>query len=271
MKKLLTKDQEIIIVDYYNLTKNRVETCLKFNLKNSTFYSTLKRNKVKPDSNHQQNYSYNLEAFSDFEKDNKAAYFYGLLLSDGCILDNGTVQLALKSTDKIILEELKRYIGSSLPLVYRITTEGYESFSLHFRNRLLNNNLIPQGFIPRKSGNEKLPVFNWLDSPDFFRGLIDGDGAISISTSGSSTVKLHSSYEVVNGFISFVNKHIGTGKTKIPKLSRKFETGSLYNVAFHGITAVKILSILYYTGCLTIPRKLESAKAAINNTRIKGK
>lgn len=171
MKKILTLEQERDIVDYYNTTKNRVETCLKFNLKNSTFYSTLKRNKIKPDSNHQKNYSYNLEAFSDFEKDVKAAYFYGLLLSDGCILDNGTVQIALKSTDKVILEELNNYIGSRLPLSYRKTSEGYESFSLHFRNRLINNNLIPQGLTPRKSGNEKLPKFNWLDNPDFFQRL----------------------------------------------------------------------------------------------------
>lgn len=169
------------------------------------------------------------------------------------------------------MEEFNDYIGSVRDLRYRVTKEGYSSYAVVFRNRLITNSLVHQGLSPRKSGNEKLPKFNWIDNPDFFRGLVDGDGAISISTSKSSSIELHNSLEIVTGFIDFVNKHVVHSKNKTPTLISTFENGSLYSVGFYGKTAVEILKILYYKDCLAIKRKIESAELAINNkTRTKG-
>lgn len=44
-------------------------------------------------------------------------------------------------------------------------------------------------------------------------------------------------------------------------------TGNLYRVGYYGEEAIKLISLLYYENCLTIPRKLQKAKEAINNRK----
>lgn len=63
-----------------------------------------------------QRYNYkrgkiNENAFSDFENDRLAAYFYGWVITDGCLSDKGNMALSLQSSDGYIVNKLLEYVG----------------------------------------------------------------------------------------------------------------------------------------------------------------
>lgn len=268
MKRLLTIEQEKEVIAYYKTCKSNAKTSEMFNIELYNLYAILKRNNVKRESYNSKNLKYNLEAFLDFDSDPLAAYFYGLLLTDGCLTKDTSIRLNLKSTDEQILLDFNKYIGSPSLLNKRTTKDGHTSLTACFKNKTLIERLINQGLTQKKSGNEKLPNFKWIDSIDFFRGMIDGDGCISISTSGSTSIEFWNSLEVVNGFIEFVETKVNIKKKRNPKLVKSFKTGELYGVGFYGEEAATILNILYYDGCTSIARKVSASKLAIlNNTK----
>lgn len=250
MKNIITSNQELEIVSYYLECENRDTVRSRYNLSLYKFYDVMRRHGV-ANKNYRHHSLYNKNAFRNFNLDSKAAYFYGLILSDGNLF-NGRVQFNCQAQDSPILEELRSYIGSSSKIHYlKRNNSSYFSFA----DKRIVERLVEQGLEAKKSNQEKLPLFDWINSPDFIRGLIDGDGSISISTSGSPSIDLCGSYEVVNGFISYVDRHI---QPKVHKNARLSHLSGLYRVGYYGDEAVRLLKNLYYDGCTAIPRKQQS-------------
>lgn len=243
---LLPTHEQTIVSDYLQL-QNRKTIQERYNLSNYKFYSIMNRHGVTL-RNLRANSQYSKEAFVDFDNDPLAAYFYGLILSDGNLY-KGKIQLNCQASDLVILQHLKDYINSPAKIHYRASTNSY---LLAFADQLLVERLIAQGLEPAKSNKERLPNFNWQKSPDFIRGLLDGDGCISLSTSGSPSVDLCGSAEIVDGFICFVEKHIQTKKHKV---KRHVHASGLCRVGYYGSEAMELLNIVYYDQCMSIPRK----------------
>ena len=208
--------------------------------------------------------SYNEDAFLDFDTDKTAQYFYGFMLADGNIrrgLD--TVSITVKDTDRDILDKLCNYVIktgrevklSETPLDKR-TGKIYKRATFNFAHKEIIKRLINQGFEPAKSGKEKLPKFDYMNSRDFWRGLIDGDGSIPAV---GNTLILVGSFEVINGFISFLDANIGL----ITKRKAKVMNGKTLDyarVAITGQDAKNAIKFLYEDAHIYLDRKFELAK-----------
>lgn len=150
----------------------------------------------------------NSSAFNDFNKDESAAYWYGWLLADGNLSDRWSISMALKGEDCYVLERLKQYVGSSAKVsntnyFHKMLNRNVSASSFTFANKVLVGRLVEQGMEPRKSCREKLPKFDWLHgltAPHFWRGLLEGDGSVSLKKGKHPAISLVGSNEILEGF-----------------------------------------------------------------------
>jgi hypothetical protein len=122
-------------------------------------------------------YQFNKNIFLD--ETNNSFYLLGAYMTDGCINDKKHhLSFSLCSKDKDWLEVIKNIISPEKPIFNKLNC-----FTLENSNSEVMNWLISYGCKPRKSLSLKIEK----DIPeqylaDFVRGLIDGDGSISISS-----------------------------------------------------------------------------------------
>jgi len=165
----------------------------------------------------------NLDCFSDTDEEG-CGYFFGWLLTDGCITDNDFVSLHVNTKDIEVLENLKSYMGSSNKVHSRSeldnrTGNTYFTSSFVFSVDRIVNRLKSYGLVPRKSLKEVVPeVFKY--NRHFWRGAVEGDGSIGIGYNHS--VKIVGSKELCESFIDFCSKIVPEIKTKISKDSEMF-------------------------------------------------
>lgn len=202
----------------------------------------------------------NSTCFTNFEEDEAAAYFYGWLLTDGC-LTNDYITISLKSSDKYILESLKFYCGSKNNIkqknIYlKSNNKTYESYCFSVADKYLIDRLRQQGLSERKSCIESLPKFNYVDgrtSAVFWRGVIEGDGHVSLGRT-SPEISLVGSEELTTGFIRFAenscNARFGKSTKSYKKDNPKFKT-----VVYTGDDCRKIVRKLWSAGTIFLERK----------------
>lgn len=132
-----------------------------------------------------------------FEKiDNEAAaYYLGFMITDGCVLEpdisnnhpNYKMKLELQDQDKYILEQLKeqlRLTSANLYQAKRIKNNSISiTNSLGWFSTKMANDLAKYGVVPRKTSTVYLPKISKDMMPHLIRGLIDGDGCITITHS----------------------------------------------------------------------------------------
>lgn len=123
------------------------------------------------------------------------AYVLGFIYADGDIEDlrksSRTQYTTIASVDKVILEAIKRVMGSEHNLNYIAphkvtykngkTYESAERYRLRIGSKKMFNDLLKLGLTPRKSLTIKFPI----DIPNdclshFLRGYFDGDGCVTI-------------------------------------------------------------------------------------------
>lgn len=139
------------------------------------------------------------KAFTDIN-DDETAYWYGWLLSDGCMsptqLGTPTISIALKREDRAVLENYCSYIRLPPARVkdyefYVHTVDKHYSMSVvKFSNHHISETLYGLGMRPRKSMNEVVPKC-FLFNRHFWRGVIEGDGYISNPSSVRPQAKVH--------------------------------------------------------------------------------
>lgn len=201
--------------------------------------------------------------FTDFSEE-AASYFYGLLITDGCVSPTGHIQLALKLSDKKIVEQFKDYVGGKAVCTtrYQAATTGgekkYGVFRFSFRDIYVTKLLEEQGLVRNKSCNEKLPKFDWLNNSHFWRGVIDGDGTVKDNGGVCGTVSLCGGRELLEGFQSYAE--LTCGVVARDRLKRDIKVkADFYRIAYHGDDADKILRKIYLDSTLFIDRKKDRA------------
>ena len=141
--------------------------------------------KTRKENRFSMGFTINEEAFSD-SLDPECAYFFGWLLTDGCLRETKyghLIYIQLQEGDIAVLEALERYLGWSGRVGTRSrydkrTGKTYHSCYLQFQYAPITERLISYGLEPRKSTKEACPeVFKY--SRDFWRGVLEGDGYIS--------------------------------------------------------------------------------------------
>lgn len=129
-----------------------------------------------------QNHSF----FRDIDSKDKA-YFLGLLMSDGYIqsnLYNKEIGIALKESDKYILDKLNSYISPN-----KTVSKYKASYKWKVISPEMYNDLTQYGITENKSHTEFIyPNIPKEYDRDFIRGYFDGDGCISIKSTGYSVI-----------------------------------------------------------------------------------
>lgn len=132
------------------------------------------------------NYCVNETFFENIDTQDKA-YFLGLLMSDGYIITtlyNKEVGLALKAEDKYILDKLNNYISPN-----KKVSQYKNSYKWKVISPKIYEDLKKYGIVENKSTTEyHYPNIPKEYDKDFIRGYFDGDGCISIKSSGYNVI-----------------------------------------------------------------------------------
>lgn len=211
----------------------------------------------------------NHKAFSDINEE-ACAYFYGLLLGDGCLTRNDAVVITLKGNDASILLKLQEYLGYSTnfkmidrPIVGHNDECGTFAH-FNFSDPVVVNRLKEFGLSSAKSGKEVVPECFKLNR-HFWRGLIDADGCPSVKRSTNQSFNAHlslvSSEECVNDFKYFCESIIKCNVT----ISNHNKCDKIMYATLSGNSARKIMMYLYDDCELFLPRKADIAKQACSD------
>lgn len=133
-----------------------------------------------------KNMCINPRFFEHIDSSDKA-YFLGLLMSDGYIMSslyNKEIGIALKTEDKYILDKLNNYISPE-----KTVSKYKNSFKWKVISPEMYNDLLKYGIVENKSHSEyEYPQIPKEFDKDFIRGYFDGDGCISIKSSGYNVI-----------------------------------------------------------------------------------
>ena len=191
----------------------------------------------------------------------KSCYWIGMLLADGNIysLKNcDSYTISYSSKDKEHVEKFKLFMGSGRKISRRErfdkrTKKWYISYELSFSSKKVYVDLISWYIEPRKSTREKVhPKLKY--NRDFWRGMFDGDGSLSINKKNRLTCYQLGSDNVINNFRDFLDSHyIKYGKickTKVKGLYIiKISTRNNY------IHIYKFYNLIYKDAPVSLDRK----------------
>lgn len=141
--------------------------------------------KTRKENRFSMGFKINEEAFSD-PTEAECAYFYGWLLTDGCLRETKyahTVTIQLQVRDISILESMQSYLGLEGRVKVRErydkrTDKTYSSCNLNFQYAPITERLMGYGLSPRKSTLEVAPP-EFSTNRHFWRGVLEGDGYLS--------------------------------------------------------------------------------------------
>ena len=270
----LTPYQVQQAVNEYKSGISTIKLAYKFDVDNETISRILKTEGVEIREGNAKIYkhsNFNHEAFSDFT-DERAAYFYGLILADGCLSKNKSgdyncVSIGLKSTDSYILQNLLDYIGSdnkvrSYERYDNRTCKTYNVSSVSFNDVKVTSRLVEQGLSARKSANEVLPKDTLVNSRHFWRGLVDGDGCLRIK-GNHFLLNLVGSYAVTKGLVDYAKSNFVLKTERTP-----YDRKNLFSITFTGSDARKLAKLLYCESNIHLTRKYDKASTCFNKGTI---
>ena len=186
MKKTLTDVEKIDLVTLYLDGVSIKELSKKYERAESSVRDLIKRRGIKLRPLTEVNRKFEVhERFFDVIDTNEKAYFLGFLYADGNVKTNkNMVVLALKESDREILERLNELIHVDKPLfLEKNKRDGNRENTVGIRicNKNITEKLIKHGCHPNKTFTLTFP--EWLDKnlySSFIRGYFDGDGYIGL-------------------------------------------------------------------------------------------
>jgi hypothetical protein len=179
-----------------------------------------------------------------------AEYWAGMLITDGCVSD-GVIKIALAEVDERHLAEFRAWIGG--PPLRR---EGKAAaFVWAAFSRRLEADLGALGIVARKTASAAAEHI-LAASPDFWRGVIDGDGWISKRGVNRDSLRLYGAQPLLQQFSDW-HGHIG------PAVRHR----TIFMVRLEGERARDVLRRLYLRDGPALARKRQRALDAINNPR----
>ena len=110
------------------------------------------------------------------EWSNDFAYFLGLMITDGCVRENGYINFV--SCDKELSEWVRNFIAPTSPIKIETTKIGTQVFRWYITSTKLRDILSKHGIVPRKSLICRLPLIPTDYIFSFLRGVLDGDGNV---------------------------------------------------------------------------------------------
>lgn len=194
--------------------------------------------------------------------DEKKAYWLGVLATDGSVRgeqNRNEIVLSLKIGDRQHVEQFIRDIGSTSK-VYFVNRNGSRQAYASITSKKLKRDLAKLGVIPNKTLNISPPTLDDKMRRHFWRGCFDGDGCISM-LGKKSNLSFNGTYDMVEGFKSFVSDNIAVNDNKIiPRCN-------IYSIKYGAKKDVQnILKLLYLNSTVSLHRKYEFASMICGGT-----
>lgn len=190
----------------------------------------------------------------------ESLYWAGFLAADGCVQEknenNKTISIGLKKSDIGHIEKFRKFIGSDT-----VIREKKHSFDISVSSVKMANDLRRFGVTPRKSLNYSPPDF-CLNSPDFWRGMIDGDGCIG-DKNGNIHIGLCGSKDTVFAFYNWVSSFTDV---KAKPFERTPNFWAFRTSCSH---AQKTIQKLYENGGISLDRKTKIVHEFMLNKKCK--
>lgn len=256
------------IIEKYIIDKRTLESIANdYQVTINTIKKVLIDNKISiRTSSESRNPYFNQNAFEEINSE-EAAYFLGLLITDGCIFEpdlennhpNYSISLELQEKDEYILEQLKDWLKLTGPTLYhreKITPIGNISKTsiLHWYSTKMANDLKKYGVIPRKTSQTYLPQISKNLMPHLIRGMIDGDGCISIDTTTNRLlISFCGNEKCVNDLKDYLVSNLNVYDVKVLQIGR-----NLWQVSWSGQKdCYKICDYIYCNATYYLKRKKE--------------
>ncbi|GAA3747248.1 hypothetical protein GCM10022379_15290 [Micromonospora maritima] len=192
------------------------------------------------------------DAFDDFGPE--SCYWIGFLFADGCVsyrtghMPQISVGLAARDRDHLVA--LRRFLGCDNSISATSPTHGSCQFSV--RSHRLADRLVELGRYAQ-TVDERL-----VESRDFWRGVVDGDGSLGIYRRPAPSTSLLSQFRVVGrrhlleAFVRFLEREGIMGLSVRPHRS-------IFTVGTTCGPAERIAELLYRDAVTALARKAEIA------------
>ena len=188
------------------------------------------------------------------------AYLLGFILADGCIIQgiykgySDSLKFGVQLRDVDIIKKIKKELSSD----HKISVVKNAA---HFciASRSLVDDLKSHNISYRKSLREKLPLVPHKYVRDFIRGIIDGDGSLSLDKKNYPTISVSGG----RAPLEYIRNHIFQRFELYSVLSRitysKDAKRFLYQISYRANSAKTIIDYLYKNATLYLNRKYDIA------------
>ena len=201
--------------------------------------------------------------------DKNESYIFGNLVTDGNLYltsrNRGRVQLEISKKDEDLVDKLLELV----PFSNKGSRKRKTNFSksevefVCFRNTKMEfrKKLIENGFpVKNKTLNASTPLGEY-EEISFWRGVIDGDGSVGITSKNEPFVSLVTKSEFLKEkYLEFLYKNFGITK----KLNRN-KRDNVYNVVVKNKNAKDLANLLYNNDDIHLNRKYDKAMFILEN------
>jgi DNA-binding CsgD family transcriptional regulator len=200
----------------------------------------------------------------------EAAYWIGFLLADGCVSAGGRVTLALAGRDLPHIRSWLRFLGSP----ERPIAEPKGKARAQVSSRELTVDLAKHGVVVGKTRANTPTSDEMAARPSFWRGMVDGDGTITIPKGKHGPVLLlGGSPAIMRQYADFLAQQVLDGFA--PRVLEVHNTKVIMQVKIEGVRARKAIEALWGDVDLCVDanacdrsapaleRKVERAKIAV--------
>lgn len=251
-KKIKKSNYSDIVSDYISGISAK-DIALNLGVADQTVTRVLVEAKVKLRTNSESKRMFEVDEYSFHNITRDSMYWLGFIGADGCINSN-SLSVSLKSSDVCHLEKLKTFVNSKHKIYKESSRDAY---TFKFASKILCDQLKKYGISERKSLTFS-PMDYLLNSRDFWRGMVDGDGWVLVDKLGKPYVGLCGSKDAVEGFVKWAKS---VSKTK----ANARKDGSIYVASIYGNGAIEVLKMLYSNNPkYLLDRKYETAKPFID-------
>jgi hypothetical protein len=259
-----TEEFDNKIVEEYLQGKSTVAIHKEYGITIDIARSILKRKKIKMRTLSQafKKYHFNDDFFAIIDTEAKA-YFLGIILTDGYIGDKDVV-LELNCKDRHIIETFVECVNGNNK-IHEITKNPNTTFNttisttsrLSFRSNKMVQDLRKLGIEKNKTFNMNIPKLPEHLERHFWRGVLDGDGYVSIckarakdkkrSTAENAQYFLYKVLEVgICGHINTVTSFSNFLEKNNILASKIFPDHSIFSVRVSGSkNGIKFLNLIY--------------------------
>lgn len=159
------------------------------------------------------------------------AYVLGFFAADGNMIKNNRDAhfINFEITDKDLLEEIQKVLGSNHKITRRIRNENQKpAYRLQIGSKTIFEDLIKSGLTPRKSKVIKFPRVPEKYLSHFIRGYFDGDGSVTVGNYARKDRGNKKHKVILSGFTCGSQDFLKEIHEKLKKFS-EIRGGTLYH------------------------------------------